>query len=147
LGFALQLLGGVAQSGAAVVADLVGLDAALAQADWAITGEGRSDSQTLLSKGPFVVASRARAGGVPVSLVSGAIEPAALAELGACFDGCFALPPRPATLDECIAHADAWLGDRTEQAARLFAAARKMGSGRWGQVEFRANRHRSRSAT
>ena len=60
LGFALQLLGGNFRSGAEVVADLIGLDAALAGADWAITGEGRSDAQTLLRKAPIVVAERAR---------------------------------------------------------------------------------------
>ena len=60
LGFALQLLGGTMASGAEVVADLVKLDAALADADWAITGEGRSDAQTLLNKAPFVVAAHAR---------------------------------------------------------------------------------------
>ena len=48
LGFALQLIGGQMRSGAEVVADLIGLDAALAGAGWAITGEGRSDAQTAL---------------------------------------------------------------------------------------------------
>ena len=52
------------RSGAAVVADLIGLDAALEGADWALTGEGSSDAQTLLAKAPFVVAQRARARGV-----------------------------------------------------------------------------------
>jgi glycerate kinase len=128
LGFAMQLAGGTLQSGAAVVADLVGLDEALRGADWAITGEGRSDAQTLLAKGPFVVAARARRLGVPITLVSGAIEPSSLPQLGTHFDGCFALPAGPATLDQCIANAAAWLADRTEQAARLVAAGR-MGSG------------------
>jgi hypothetical protein len=76
------LLGGTFSSGAEVVSELIGLDAALADADWAITGEGRSDRQTLLAKAPFVVAQHAAARGVPVTLVSGAIDPAALAELG-----------------------------------------------------------------
>ena len=61
LGFALQLVGGAFRSGAEVVAGLVGLDAALAGADWAITGEGRTDAQTLLAKAPVVVALHARA--------------------------------------------------------------------------------------
>jgi glycerate kinase len=129
LGFALQLLGGVPQSGAEVVADLIGLDAALHGADWALTGEGRTDRQTLLSKTPFVVAARARRRGVPITLVSGAVDPGSLTELGAHFAGCFAVPPGPATLEDCIANADSWLADRAEQAARVFAAARKMRSG------------------
>ena len=124
LGFALQLLGGTPASGAEVVAELVELDAALAQADWAITGEGRSDAQTLRSKAPFVVAQRARRHGVPVTLVSGAVDPAALRELGRHFAGCFGLTAGPATLQDCLDHASEWLADRTEQVARVFAAAR-----------------------
>jgi glycerate kinase len=125
LGFALQLLGGKFQSGAEVVAGLIGLDEALAHADWAITGEGRSDAQTLLRKAPFVVAKLARAHAVPVSLVSGAIDADALPELGGHFAGCFALPNGPATLDECIANAAALLADRAEQVARVLIAARR----------------------
>jgi hypothetical protein len=59
LGFALLLIGGELRSGAQVVADLTGLDAALTGADWLITGEGKSDLQTLLGKTPWVVAQRA----------------------------------------------------------------------------------------
>jgi glycerate kinase len=122
LGFALQLLGGTVTSGAEVVADLIRLDAALAEADWAITGEGRSDAQTLLSKGPFVVAQRAKRHGVPVTLISGAVDSRALAELNRHFAGCFGLPNGPASLQECLEHAPAWLADRAEQAARLRSA-------------------------
>ena len=124
LGFALQLLGGTFQSGAEVVAELIGLDEALATAEWAITGEGRSDAQTLLRKAPFVVAEHARARGVPVTLISGAIDSAALPELGRHFAGCFALPNGPLSLDECIANAGALLADRAEQVARVFVASR-----------------------
>jgi len=124
LGFAFQLLGGRFQSGAEVVADLIGLDAALAGADWAITGEGRSDAQTLLRKAPFVVAERARARAVPVTLVSGAVDPDALPELGKHFAGCFGLPNGPLSLDECIADVATLLADRAEQIARMLNAAR-----------------------
>jgi glycerate 2-kinase len=122
LGFALQLLGGSFHSGAEVVADLIGLDAALDGADWAITGEGRSDAQTLLRKAPFVVAERARAHAVPVTLLSGAIDPDALPALGRYFAGCFGLPSGPSTVDECIANAPRLLADRAEQLARLLNA-------------------------
>lgn len=125
LGFALMLVGATAQSGAEVVADLIGLDAALDGADWAITGEGRSDAQTLLAKAPCVVADRARARGVPVSLVSGAIDPGALDALNERFDGCFALPAGPATLEGCVRDAAALLAARAEAIGRLFVAARR----------------------
>jgi glycerate kinase len=122
LGFALQQVGGTFRSGAEVVANLIGLDAALADADWAITGEGRTDAQTLLRKAPFVVAERALAAHVPITLLSGAVDAAALPELGRVFAGCFALPSGPMTLADCIANADALLADRAEQIARLWTA-------------------------
>jgi len=122
LGYALQLLGGENRSGAEVVAELVGLDAALARADWAITGEGRSDAQTLLGKVPWVVSRHAHAAGVPVSLLSGALDGAALAELAPHFDGCFALPEGPMPLEAAMTDAARLLADRAEQLARLVAS-------------------------
>jgi glycerate kinase len=119
-----MLAGGTMRSGAEVVADLIGLDAALDGADWAITGEGKSDAQTLLAKAPSVVADRARALRVPVSLLSGAVDAASLPALHARFaGGCFALPAGPATLDACMRDAAALLADRAEAMTRLFVAA------------------------
>ena len=116
LGFALQIVGGNFRSGAEVVADLIGLDAALAGADWAFTGEGRSDAQTLLRKAPYVVAERARAAGVPITLLSGAVDTAALGILGlrGLEQGAQVLRHR----DRLAGAADALLSDRAEQIAR-----------------------------
>jgi glycerate 2-kinase len=125
LGFALQLIGGEMRSGAQVVADLAGLDAALSGADWLITGEGRTDVQTLLGKTPWVVAQRAAARNVPATLLSGSVDAAALPYLAQHFAGCFALPSGPATLADCVADAATLLADRAEQIARLFDAARR----------------------
>ncbi|MEP6997174.1 MAG: glycerate kinase [Betaproteobacteria bacterium] len=125
LGFALQLIGAEIRSGAEVVADLIGLDAALDGADWAITGEGRSDAQTALGKTPLIVARRAAAQSVPATLISGSIDRTALPELGHHFDGCFSLPSGPASLEQCLGDASGLLADRAEQVARLFQAARR----------------------
>jgi len=125
LGFALQLIGGKMRSGAEVVADLVGLDAALDGAGWAITGEGRSDAQTALGKTPLIVALRAAARQTPVSLISGSIDRSALPALGRYFAGCFSLPSGPANLEQCLAQAAELLADRAEQVARLFDIARR----------------------
>jgi glycerate kinase len=122
LGFALQLLGGSFASGAEVVAGLIGLDAALTGADWVITGEGRSDAQTLLAKAPFIVARHAADAGVPATLLSGAVDAAAIAALDVHFAGCFALPSGPATLESCVANAAPLLELRAEQVARVFNA-------------------------
>ena len=125
LGYVFQLLGARNRSGAEVVCELSGLDAALVGADWVITGEGRSDAQTALGKVPWVVAQHARRAGVAVTLVSGAVEEADLSRLSGHFDGCFAIAPRPMPLEEAMAKAAALLADRTEQLARLAAAWRR----------------------
>ncbi len=125
LGFALQLVGGSVRSGAEVVAELIALDAAIEGADWVITGEGRSDRQTLLSKAPFVVAKHANALGVPVTLLSGAVDASALDDLHPHFAGCFALPGGPMPLDACIRDAAPLLAARAEALGRLVAASVK----------------------
>jgi glycerate kinase len=110
-------------SGAEVVSELIGLDAALADADWAITGEGRSDRQTLLAKAPFVVAQHAAARGVPVTLVSGAIDPAALAELGVTFAA--ASGSRTARVPRRLhRQCGPWLEERARDRPRLPGRAR-----------------------
>ena len=125
LGFALLLAGGELRSGAEVVADLLGLDAALDEADWLITGEGHTDRQTLLGKTPLVAARRAAAKGVPATLVSGGIDRVALPELSGHFAGCHSIVFGPTTLEACITDAAGLLADCAEQLARLFAAARE----------------------
>jgi glycerate kinase len=125
LGFALQLIGGEMRSGAEVVADLIGLDTALDGAGWAITGEGRSDAQTALGKTPLIVARRAAARQISVTLISGSIDRSALPDLGRHFAGCFSLPSGPASLGQCLAEAAALLSDRAEQVALVFDAARR----------------------
>ena len=100
---------------------------ALEGADWVITGEGRSDRQTLLAKAPFVVAQHAAAHNVPVTLVSGSVDAAALADLGRHFAGCFGLPNGPMALADCIARAPELLEARAEQLARVFVAGSDLG--------------------
>ncbi|MBR8312361.1 glycerate kinase [Burkholderia dolosa] len=124
LGFALHMLGARFEAGAEVVARQVGLDAALADADWLITGEGRSDVQTLHGKAPFVACRHAQAAGVPASLLSGAVDPAALPRLSEHFSGCFSPAPGPITLDVAIRDAAHLLANEAEQLTRLKYGAR-----------------------
>lgn len=119
LGYALQLMGGRYGSGAETFCELLGLDDALAGADWAITGEGGSDAQTLQGKAPFVVAQHARRSGVPVTLISGNIEAGARARLSDYFDGCFSLVSEEVSVHQAIRTAADLLVDRTEFAARM----------------------------
>ena len=91
LGYALQWLGGAHRSGAEVLLALYHFDAALQDADLVLTGEGRSDLQTLSGKVPWAVARHAAQAGVPAVLVSGAIAEDARAQLKRQFRVCHAL--------------------------------------------------------
>jgi glycerate kinase len=66
--------GAVLLPGAALVCDLVGLDATLAGAALVLTGEGRLDSSTAEGKAPAEVARRAAASGVPCVALAGSVE-------------------------------------------------------------------------
>ncbi|MCY0388140.1 glycerate kinase [Robbsia sp. Bb-Pol-6] len=119
LGYALLMLGARFAPGARVLADHIGLAPALQDADWLITGEGRSDAQTLRGKAPFVASQYARDAGVCATLLSGAVERTARAALGAHFTGCFSIVPGPMAREEAIRDAAALLADAAEHLARL----------------------------
>ncbi|MGF6771400.1 glycerate kinase [Paraburkholderia sp. GAS199] len=124
LGFALHMLGAQFEPGAETVARQIGLDDALEGANWLITGEGRSDVQTLHGKAPFIACQHARAAGVPATLLSGAVDSAALPRLAEHFAGCFSPAPGPITLDVAISDAARLLADAAEQLTRLKYGAR-----------------------
>src|SRR4051794_7665587 len=76
LGFALlEFLGAEPQPGVQVVAEAVGVEDAIAGADWVFTGEGSVDAQTVQGKTPFGVAQVARRHDVPVIVFGGRISP------------------------------------------------------------------------
>lgn len=75
--FGLACAGAHLVAGAPLVCDLVHLDAALANADLVLTGEGRLDAQTAMGKAPAEVARRSAHAGLPCIAIAGAvIEPA-----------------------------------------------------------------------
>ncbi len=123
LGYALQLIGAKFASGAETVAELIALKDACAGADWLITGEGRSDVQTLLGKTPFAAAQIARKHGaktLQATILSGGVDPAALVKLNDVFNGgCFSLVPGPIALDQAVIRGAEFLSNTAEQLARL----------------------------
>ncbi len=123
LGYALQLLGAKFESGAQTVARLTGLADACKGADWLITGEGRSDAQTLLGKTPFAAAQIAREhgnAGLKATLLSGGVDATALAALNETFNGgCFSIGPGPMALDQAVIRAPELLANAAEQIARI----------------------------
>ena len=123
LGYALQLLGAKSESGAQTVARLTGLAAACKNADWLITGEGRTDAQTLLGKTPFAAAQIAREhgnAGLKATLISGGVNAGSLGALNATFNGgCFSIVPGPMALDQAVIRAPELLANAAEQIARI----------------------------
>ncbi|WP_028048613.1 glycerate kinase [Cellulomonas sp. URHD0024] len=73
LGFGLGLVGGRLVPGSGFVAEAVGLDARIAEADVVVTGEGRFDWQSLHGKAATEVASRALAHAVPTIVLAGEV--------------------------------------------------------------------------
>lgn len=67
-------LGAELQSGIDLLLDTIHFDEQIKGADIIITGEGKSDKQTLMGKVPEGILKRARRQDIPVHLLSGAIE-------------------------------------------------------------------------
>lgn len=124
VGFVLRAVAGAElRSGARLVAELVGLPEKLRQADLLITGEGRTDQQSLSGKLPVALADLARVVGVPCVLLSGAIEgdqEALRAHFAACFSTVSAVMP----LDKVLAQARQSLYDRSRAIAAMLRLPR-----------------------
>ena len=73
LGWMLMNMGANMKKGGTLIAEMIGLEDAVKEADLIITGEGRSDIQTMDGKAPSLVAEIADRHGVPVYLISGQI--------------------------------------------------------------------------
>lgn len=118
LGFALIAVGAQLQPGAEIVSSLTGLANHIAQADWVLTGEGRSDGQTLYGKLPFYVAQMAKRAGKPAILISGSLGDNSEL-LQPHFAGCFSIVRTPSTLQENLDNAEFNLYECTRSVARL----------------------------
>ena len=101
VGFALRCFAGARTvSGAELLLDALDFDRRLNGADFVMTGEGRSDSQTLQGKLPFKVLEAAKRQNIPVILVSGAIVDRDLLERH--FAGVYAVTPEGMPLAEAL---------------------------------------------
>ena len=120
----LVFLGGRLRPGSEIVTAAVGLDAAVANADLVITGEGRIDSQTIHGKTPVGVARVAQRHGKPVIAIAGCLAPGADAVHGHGIAAVFGAVSRPCTVEQALA--DAALNVRVS--ARNIAAVLHLGS-------------------
>lgn len=123
LGFALDcVLGGTARMGAAYIAELIGLDAAIAESDLVITGEGQIDGQTSRGKVVAEVVGRTGRLTVPVMAIAGSIACSdeeltafGLADARALCDGSI-------TLEQAMAEPARWITARTQALVQDYLA-------------------------
>lgn len=118
LGYALMLLGANRRAGAEVVCELMQLDAALRDADYVITGEGKSDAQTLHGKLPLVVARHAQAAKVKVILLSAVIDEASRSELEKEFSACYAVVGETIPVERALRETAVCVRARAQQLAQ-----------------------------
>ena len=76
LGFGLiEYLGAISKPGVEEIAETVGLERQIKDADWVFTGEGSVDAQTVMGKTPFGVAQYAARAGARVVIFAGRVAP------------------------------------------------------------------------
>ncbi|OEZ63612.1 glycerate kinase [Duganella sp. HH105] len=120
----LVFLGGSLRPGSEIVTAAVGLDAAVADADLVITGEGRIDSQTIHGKTPVGVARVAQRHGKPVIAIAGCLAPGAAVVHGHGIAAVFSAVSRPCTVEQALAEA----AQNVRSAARNVAAVLSLGA-------------------
>ncbi len=118
LGFAFMILGSRLQSGAELAARTIGLHEAIRRADWVITGEGKSDAQTLYGKVPVYVAKLARKHQAKALLISGSLGEGYEA-LYQYFDACFSIVNQPMPLEKAMSEAKMLLYQQARNVSRL----------------------------
>ena len=120
----LVFLGGRLRPGSEIVTAAVGLDAAVANADLIVTGEGRIDSQTIHGKTPVGVARVAQRHGKPVIAIAGCLAPGAAAVHAHGIAAVFGAVSRPCTVEQALADA----ARNVRVSARNIAAVLRLGS-------------------
>ncbi|MCQ6957815.1 glycerate kinase [Mucilaginibacter aquariorum] len=85
---------------------LTNFDQSLQKSDLVITGEGSIDEQTLQGKGPFGVARRAKAKGIPVIGLAGKIPAADNPKLNEYFNALIAIGNEPSDIETALARTE-----------------------------------------
>lgn len=118
-------LGATLRPGVALIAELVGLEDALQDADLVVTGEGRIDGQTARGKTPVGVAALAKRYGKPVIALAGSVG----ANVGEVYrhgiDAVFSIQQRPCSREEAFANAAGDLQATARNVARLWKTSDK----------------------
>lgn len=118
LGFALLTINAKMESGAELIARKINLEEKMKKCSWVITGEGKTDGQTLQGKLPMVVANMAKKYNVPTILISGSIRDE-LTSFYNVFESMHSISNGPMTTEESIRKTNTLLYHRMKNIARL----------------------------
>lgn len=112
--------------GVEIVLEAVGFSDAVRNADFVITGEGRTDFQTAFGKAPVGVAKVAKSFGVPVFCLSGGLGQGANDVLEQGIDAVMSICDRPLSLEECMRDGVGLIEAGAERLCRIVKASRPM---------------------
>lgn len=118
MGFALLAAGGTFAQGARIIGEEMGLQQAISEADLVMTGEGRSDEQTMYGKVAHYVAQQADLYHKPVILLSGSLDHET-DELLNLFTASFSVMHSPCTLDYALKNAKILTAKRAAEITKL----------------------------
>lgn len=118
LGFALMFLGAKMVPGAQLIAEAAGLEEKIRKADWVITGEGKTDHQTVYGKLPVTVAKLAQRHGAKPLLISGSIG-SDVEPLHRYFVSMHSIVRRPMSLEQAMENAESLLFETAREIGRL----------------------------
>ena len=111
--------------GVEIVLDAVGFSDVVSDADFVITGEGRTDFQTAFGKAPVGVAKVAKTHGAPVFCISGGLGDGAEDVLAQGIDAVMSICDRPLSLEECMAAGAQLIEPAAARLCRIVMAVRK----------------------
>jgi len=119
----LAFVGSELRPGVELVSKAVRLRQRIKGCDLVITGEGRTDAQTLHGKAPMGVIREARKQGIPVIVISGSIGPGSDALMDQGVEACYGAISEPMEEAELRRKAPGLLEEKAEELGRGLAAA------------------------
>ena len=112
--------------GVEIVLDAVGFADIVRDAEFVITGEGRTDFQTAFGKAPVGVAKVAKTYNVPVFCISGGLGDGADDVLAQGIDAVMSICDRPLSLEECMAAGGQLIEPAAARLCRIIMAVKKI---------------------
>ncbi len=116
---------GEMKQGISVVLNAISFDEHVTDVDLILTGEGKTDSQTLSGKTPFGIAKAAHRAGKPVILISGAIDEESRELLTPIFNELHVIADATVSLEESIANASHYVRVKTKRVIEDYLAKRQ----------------------